>query len=106
MNGKNLLAIMVDTSLIGFGPAFAIDLECREFRSLVISDEIKRPKPPYCATSAISFFDEYQFQSCRSEMLDYQAKMERYGKCLQRENSEAVAEFNETVESFNQLASR
>lgn len=103
---KNVLAIILGTTVIGCEPAFAIDLECREFRSLVISDEIKRPKPPYCATSAISFFDEYQFQSCRSEIVDYQDKIERYGRCLQSERSEAIAEFNETVESFNRLASQ
>lgn len=98
--------------LTGAGePALAIDLvdDCREFRpimAMVMSKQIERPKPPYCAASVISFFDEFQFQSCRSEMLDYQARVERYGKCLQQETSEAVEEFNGTIESFNRLASR
>ncbi|NRP19910.1 hypothetical protein LPJGGPFB_03168 [Ensifer adhaerens] len=87
-------------------PARSFDFECQEFRTLPISDEIKRPKPPYCATSAISLFDQYQFQSCRSEMQDYQAKIERYGKCLEREYSEAISELNGAIESFNRLASQ
>lgn len=101
-------ALLATAGLAGSAePALAIDLfdECREFRPMVVmSKQIERPKPPYCAASAISFFDEFQFQSCRSEMLDYQARVERYGKCLQQENAEAIAEFNGTIESFNRLA--
>lgn len=105
-------ALLATVGLAGSAePALAIDLvdDCREFRpimAMVMSKQIERPKPPYCATSMISFSDEFQFRSCRSEMLDYQAKIERYGKCLQQESSEVVAEFNQAVESFSRRGSR
>lgn len=106
----NSWVFLAAVGLAGAGePAVAIDLfdECREFRPIVVmSKQIERPKPPYCATSVISFFDEFQFQSCRSEMLEYQARVERYGKCLQQENSETGDELNRTIESFNRLASQ
>lgn len=94
----------------GSGRALAIDLldECREFRPMsgILSKQIERPKAPYCAMSFLSFTGDYQFQSCKREMLEYQAVVERYGKCLEQENSEVVSEFNAAVESFNRLASQ
>lgn len=95
----------------GGGNALAIDLvdDCREFRpitAMAMSKQIERPKPPFCAIRVMSFTDEFQFQSCRSEMLDYQGKIERFGKCLEQESSEAVSEFNATVASFNRLSSQ
>lgn len=105
------MALLAVISLVGGGgPTLAIDLldECREFKPMaaLISKQIERPKPPLCAASFISFSDQYQFQTCRSEMQDYQAKIERYGKCLEHEYSEAVSDLNGAIESFNRLASR
>lgn len=107
---QKVALLMVISLSGGSGQTLAIDLldECREFRPVMalMSKQIDRPKPPLCATSFVSFSDQYQFQSCRSEMQDYQAKIERYGKCLEREYSEAISELNGAIESFNRLASQ
>jgi len=50
--------------------------------------------------------DEFSFDRCRNEMLDYERQISRYRECLVSEHKQAVREFNDTVETFNRMASQ
>lgn len=85
-----------------------------------------KPSQPYCASSYSDFSDEYEFNSCKRDMENYQQEVDSYVRCLQRNldaaieeakdaveeatsdaerNSQsAISEYNEAVESFNRRA--
>jgi hypothetical protein len=84
-----------------------LDSKCREFRPNIIDKaSVKRPEPPSCATSFGSFYDDYSFNTCRSEMEEYRQKVSAFTECLVDENKRAAKEFNDAVTSFNLRASR
>lgn len=85
--------------------AIGLDLECQSYRPILADDELKRPEAPYCASTGFQFADEFDFNRCRSDMEDYQRKIEGYASCLASENKQAIDKFNEAVQSFNKKAS-
>jgi len=95
-----LLAVCAQSANAG-----SFDLACSDYRPLLADDEIKRPVPPDCASTGFQFADEYDFDSCRSDMEEYRRKISGYSDCLVSEQKQAIEQFNETVESFNQKAS-
>lgn len=106
---QSLLSVAAGALVIALAltsPVQALDIMCMDFRPLLGDRQIERPSPPDCADSYGSFSDEYEFNQCRSEMTEYQRKLQAYGDCLASENKEAVREFNSTVEKFNSRASR
>lgn len=62
------------------------------------------PSSPYCADSYGAFSDEYAFRSCRSDMESYANEVNDYVECLGRASDEAIDEYNNAVESFNDRA--
>ncbi len=67
-----------------------------------------KPSKPYCAEGYGRFSDDYDFQSCRSEMESYKSSIERYIRCVideaESDVSKARSEYNSAVESFNSRA--
>ncbi|CAI9403664.1 hypothetical protein ANOBCDAF_04464 [Pleomorphomonas sp. T1.2MG-36] len=47
------------------------------------------------------FDSEWEFNSCKSEMESYQNDVDSYVRCLSRESSSVIDEYNEAVERFN-----
>ncbi|GLS19194.1 hypothetical protein GCM10007874_22110 [Labrys miyagiensis] len=82
--------------------AASLGLACREFCGF--DQKLERPDPPYCAKSFRSFADQYEFDSCKNEVLAYQSKMHDYQTCLVEESKDASDELNETINSFNSRA--
>jgi hypothetical protein len=64
----------------------------------------EEPDPPYCADGYGAFDDEHEFESCLSEMEDYESDVEGYISCLTSNSNEAVDEYNSTVRDFNSRA--
>lgn len=62
-----------------------------------------RPTAPYCVRSGSSL-DQYSFDSCRSEMEVYRARMREYLSCLDLEKQDMLREFNRSVDKFNCMA--
>ncbi|MDI7862542.1 hypothetical protein MRS76_11275 [Rhizobiaceae bacterium n13] len=104
-------AVLAAYFIVSGSPSLAVDIldtKCREFRPSygINKRQLERPEVPYCATSGFSFFDEFSFNSCRSEMEGYRSKVEDFIKCLGAENDRVVDEFNEAIGDFNRKASR
>ncbi|QHW26645.1 hypothetical protein GYN07_20920 [Rhizobium leguminosarum bv. viciae 248] len=102
-------AVILMSLLIGATTSQAqdsLDFKCREFRPSLEKRSVERPEPPFCGTSFAPFFDEFSFNSCRSEMEQYRQKVADFADCLVDENKRAVKEFNDAVTSFNQRAGR
>ena len=59
-----------------------------------------RPTAPSCPMMG-KFNNDWEFNSCKSEMNSYQNDVERYGDCLAQEQSAVIREYNEAVERFN-----
>ena len=62
------------------------------------------PSAPYCATGFGQFDDDGAFEDCRSEMESFKSEVEDYVECLKRKGEEAVDEYNNAVEEFNNRA--
>jgi hypothetical protein len=62
------------------------------------------PDPPYCADGYSEFEDQWEFQSCLSEMESYEDDVNEYVDCLRTNSSEAIDEYNDTVSDFNSQA--
>lgn len=62
------------------------------------------PSAPYCADSFGAFSDEFAFRSCRSDMESYGDEVTDYIECLSRASEEAIEEYNDAIESFNDRA--
>jgi len=59
------------------------------------------PSPPYCIDSYGTFDNDWSFRSCKSEVENYLANVERYLDCLDSEKLETSRKANEVVERFN-----
>ena len=79
-----------------------MDLECSKFRPMLKNDELERPEPPFCAESNFPFQDEFDFNSCKRKMIEYQSDVRDYLRCLVTESDKATEEYNEAVSQFNQ----
>lgn len=102
------MKLLVGFLLLGWvqtGNASGLDLACNGYRPMLSNDEVKRPEPPFCASTGFEFADEYDFERCRSEMERYRGKISGYAECLASEQEQAVEQFNDSVESFNRKAS-
>jgi hypothetical protein len=75
------------------------------------------PSAPYCAEQWDAFDNEYDFDSCKSEMESYKNDVDDYLQCLRREVEEAAEEarrkgddalstYNDAVEAFNRRANQ
>lgn len=75
------------------------------------------PSAPYCASSFSGFSDQYEFDRCKNKIESYQADVENYMSCRNREAQQGIDEasrdkqraldtYNEAVESFNRRARR
>ncbi|MFK0332222.1 hypothetical protein ACIQUB_13935 [Rhizobium sp. NPDC090275] len=92
------VAIMASTD------AKAFDVECSEFRPLMQDRQLKRPEKPFCASSYLPFTDSLDFDTCRREVQQFKASVEKYLACVESESKQAVAEYNDVVASFNRRA--
>jgi len=59
------------------------------------------PTEPYCIRAYGTFEDEFSFESCRSELANYQNEVEAFVDCQRRENDQAISDFNEAVRYWN-----
>lgn len=96
------LAAILAALATGASAQDIMDTKCRQFRPPLdlLKRTIERPQQPFCATS-FGTFDEFSFQTCRSEMEDYRQKIQDFAECLAYENERAVSEFNDAVQGFN-----
>jgi hypothetical protein len=58
------------------------------------------PRDPECPILG-RFNSDFEFQMCKSEMEDYERKLNRYLSCLDDEKSDAIKKYNKSVERFN-----
>ncbi|KRB61386.1 hypothetical protein ASE04_21205 [Rhizobium sp. Root708] len=84
--------------------ASAFDFQCSEFRPLLQDRQLKRPDKPFCTSTYLPFTDSFDFDSCRREVQQFKASVEKYLACVEIEGKEAVAEYNDIVSSFNRRA--
>lgn len=63
------------------------------------------PSAPSCATGYGAFNDEWEFNSCKSEMENFESEVEEFGQCKQREVDEANEEAEEAAEQARREAS-
>ena len=62
------------------------------------------PSEPSCLNYSFTFEDSFSFQICRSELESYSSDVEDYVACLKRRQNEAIDEFNDAVNDFNNNA--
>lgn len=84
--------------------AYGFDFFCTNFRPMFQDRQLERPRQPDCASTSYPFSDSYDFDSCKTEMEEYQSKLKGYLACLDSESKEAVSEYNQTVSAFNRRA--
>jgi hypothetical protein len=90
--------------MISAQPAFSFDFECSDFRPMLQDKQLERPSAPYCIERYGQFSDEYEFDSCKRELQDFERKIREYLSCLNSESDQAVKDYNEAVEAFNRRA--
>lgn len=97
---RAVLAICITIVLCSGSPAFAF---------------CSKPSAPYCASSYSDFSDQWEFDSCKREMENYQDDVQRYMNCrndeaqtaveeAREDNNRALNEYNDAVSSFNSRA--
>ena len=79
-------------SLLSLGLAQPANARCSE------------PTNPYCVNRYIAFENEWDFESCKSDMERYKGEVESYAECLAKQIEAAYAEYNETARDFNHQA--
>lgn len=66
------------------------------------------PSAPYCAERYDAFDDEWEFDRCKREMENYRDEVESYISCVsneaERQSQDAIYEYENAVDSFNQRA--
>lgn len=62
------------------------------------------PDPPYCADGYSQFSSQSEFDSCLSDMEQYEDDVNDYTECLASNSREAIDEYNDTVRDFNYQA--
>ena len=72
--------------------------ECSEFEDF--SGMIKRPQPPGCVGYILPG-EDFEIESCRSEVEEFKFTTNKYIECLKAEAKQAIDEYNEAVQSYN-----
>lgn len=61
------------------------------------------PRVPVCAMM-LGDFEQYEFDSCRSDMERFRSSTDSYLECLREEAGDTLKKYNRAVESFNRRA--
>lgn len=90
-------------ALLGTTPVHALDMLCIGHRPIFEDRGVERPDLPTCQ-DGYGGFAEWEFDSCRSEIENYQRELNGYIDCLSSEADQAIDEYNQVVETFNRRA--
>lgn len=84
--------VVLGVGLVWGSEAVAISL-CRE------------PNVPSCVTWSSTYEGQSEFDYCVNAIEGYQRDLEQYLDCVNRETTEAISQYNRTIEYFNCEAS-
>lgn len=59
------------------------------------------PRKPYCVDGYTEFRDQYDFESCKSDVEQYLRDIIDYQECIKREMNNITEEANRVVRNFN-----